>query len=100
MHEKHELCEDIEQMKVEWKQFKNRALTILLGSCIALVGYGIWVGNIETDIEYTKERVNEHEKKILTLSTNESTSRAQLAGIEVQLRQIDMTLQEIKDKLR
>lgn len=87
-------------MKTEWKQFKNRAITILLTACIALVTYGIWVGNMQTEIEYSKAKLVEHESKLSTLSNNESSARAQLAGIEVQLRQIDMTLQEIKSKLR
>ena len=44
--------EETTELKKEWSAFKKNAITILGSGLVALVGYGIWVGTIQSSIQF------------------------------------------------
>jgi hypothetical protein len=72
------------EMKTEWAQLKTRALYALVTSLTVAVGYGVWVGTIQS-------RLDDGER------THEELS---LASIKTELANINTTLLEIKSSLK
>lgn len=89
-----------EEMRKEWDDLKSKAFWIFVGSIGILVGYGIWVGTMQTkqeqlrlDVDRSMAIARDSESRIGSLEVNNS-------GIQARLTSIDVTLQEIKVAIR
>jgi len=86
----------VEEMREEWKSFKNKALIILIGLATSLVGIGIWVGTIQTNIESVTNHDAEDKVRFAQLEQKVTQTEISNAGINARLASIESTLQEIK----
>ena len=87
---------EVEEMKREWHEFKSRALTILIGTLFALVGYGIWVGNIQSQTKYNERQLQTQEEKHILIEQRLGNVEVVNSEVKARLQSIDATLQEIK----
>lgn len=88
------------EIKTEWAQLKTRALYALVTSLAVAVGYGVWVGTIQSrldDGERTNEELSESVSKI---DGQQRVNDIALAGIKAELASINATLLEIKSSLK
>lgn len=86
----------VEEMREEWKSFKNRALIILIGLAGSLVGIGIWVGTMQTNIGAITNHDAEDKARFIQLEQKVTATEITNAGISARLASIEATLQEIK----
>ena len=86
----------VEEMREEWKSFKNKALIILIGLSGSLIGIGIWVGTIQTNIESVTLHDSEDKARFAQLEQKVTATEISNAGINARLASIESTLQEIK----
>lgn len=86
----------VEEMREEWKSFKNRALIILIGLSSSLIAIGIWVGTIQTNIESVTTHDSENKARFAQLEQKVTQTEISNAGINARLASIESTLQEIK----
>lgn len=91
-----ELKSEVSEMKREWDVFKNRALTILVGSSMALVGYGVWIGTIQSFVTEHSRWVDRMEAKVSEIDKRQQTADVTSAEIKTKLIGIEATLIEIK----
>lgn len=93
----------VEEMKKEWKEFKdreddrkNKLLYIIVGFAVALISIGIWVGTIQTNIESVTNHDAEDKARFIQLEQKVTQTEISNAGINARLASIEATLQEIK----
>lgn len=91
---------DYAEMREEWDDLKSKAFWICVGSLGVLIGYGVWVGTMQTkqeqlrlDLDRSVTIAREAEERLGSLEVNNS-------GIQARLTSIDATLQEIKVAIR
>lgn len=95
--------EDMLEMKKEWKEYKNRAMWILVGFVGSILSIGIWVGTMQTTIEgitghetEDKARFLQIESRLNSLEITNSEIRARLMSIEATLQEIKVAVKSIK----
>lgn len=93
----------VEEMKKEWKEFKdrederkNKTLYVIVGFAVALISIGIWVGTIQTNIESVTNHDAEDKARFIQLEQKVTQTEISNAGINARLASIETTLQEIK----
>lgn len=93
----------VEEMKKEWKEFKdrederkNKTLYVIIGFAVALISIGIWVGTIQTNIESVTNHDAEDKLRFSQLEQKVTNTEINNAGINARLASIESTLQEIK----
>lgn len=93
----------VEEMKKEWKEFKdrederkNKTLYVIVGFAVALISIGIWVGTIQTNIESVTNHDAEDKARFIQLEQKVTQAEISNAGINARLASIESTLQEIK----
>lgn len=93
----------VEEMKKEWKEFKdrederkNKTLYVIIGFAVALISIGIWVGTIESNIESITNHDSEDKARFAQLEQKVTQAEISNAGINARLASIESTLQEIK----
>lgn len=94
--------QDILEMRKEWQEFKSKALWIMFGFITCVLGIGVWVGTIETNID---EINNDHskldirysaiEQRLGILEVNNSEIRTRLASIEATLLEIKSSINNL-----
>jgi septal ring factor EnvC (AmiA/AmiB activator) len=96
LHTFPERAKELDEMKKEWKEFKARFFWAMVAFISFAVGYGVWVGSIQTDhthltqeLDRAEAKTNSFETRITSLEVNNGEIRSRLTSIEV-------TLQEIK----
>lgn len=87
---------EIDEMKKEWKEFKTWFFWAMISFTTFAVGYGIWVGTIQSEFAHLTDEVDKNtasqevaETRLNNLEVNNSEIKSRLTSIEV-------TLQEIK----
>lgn len=75
-------------------------LTSIIVIVSAIVGYGIWIGNIQSQISATETLANESKQSIIQLQNQNSDIKVQLMKLETQLSGIQGVLLEIKQALK
>jgi len=78
----------LEEIKVEWRQFKNRALMVLIASLVPFAGYGIWIGTIQADIAHNMAMIEDNSTRLDWCSATQNDIRVQLARIEAILVEV------------
>lgn len=93
----------VEEMRNEWKEFKdrederkNKILYIIVGFAGALISIGVWVGTIQTNIESVVDHDSEDKARFAQLEQKVTATEINNAGINARLTSIEATLQEIK----
>ena len=93
----------IEELRREWEEMKTRVVYILLGGVLALVGYGVWVGQIQTqvsrnmsDIQKNDSRTVIDEARINSIEVINSSTNARLTSIDVALQEIKLAIKQIR----
>lgn len=90
---------EVEEMKREWREFKTRALIILLGAIVAMVGYGVWVGTINTNSQSNSHQIELIQVHIAEVDRRQQSADVTSAEIRTKLISIEATLVEIKQTL-
>jgi len=93
---------DFEEMRKEWREFKDRCLWILVGFLSAVLAIGVWVGTIQTHVSNITETANRAalqaenvEKRINALEITNGEIRTKLSGIEVVLQEIKVAIRQL-----
>lgn len=91
---------EIGEMRDEWADTKKfvRGVAVVVG--MALLGYGVWVGSIETRIDDFGTRITNGEKTAEDLRTKVQSAEVSAAEIKTKLTNIELTLTEIKQALK
>jgi hypothetical protein len=88
--------EEINELKEEWHEFKSRALWLLIGGLVAMVGYGSWVGVVQSEVSYNRAQLSSLDGKHAQIETRLGKVEITNSEIKSRLNSIDTTLQEIK----
>lgn len=87
---------ELEEMKKEWKEFKTRFFWAMISFTTFAVGYGIWVGTIQSEFTHLTEEVDKNSISTDTAETRISNLEINNGEIKSRLASIEVTLQEIK----
>lgn len=87
---------EITELKSEWAAFKARALSILIGAVVVVGGYGIWVGNIQTELAQISRSVYSNDEENARFDARLGSLEVNNGEIKTKLINIEATLQEIK----
>lgn len=88
--------QDVLEMKKEWNEWKSKSMWVLLGFSASLVGIGVWVGTIQTNIEAITGHEDEDKARFSQLEVRINSLEVTNGEIRARLSSIDATLQEIK----
>ena len=88
--------EELNELKVEWHEFKSRALWLLIGGLVAMVGYGSWVGVVQSEVSYNRQLLTNLDAKHGQIETRLGKVEITNSEVKSRLNSIDATLQEIK----
>lgn len=91
---------DVVEMQKEWKEYKAKAMWILIGFVGSMLSIGIWVGTMQSSIETNN---NEHIKMgIITDAIERRVNALEVTNGEIRARltSIDASLIEIKQSLK
>ncbi len=95
--------EDYLEMKKEWKEMKGKVMFVLIGFVSSLLGIGMWVGamqtNITTILEHDKDQSEQYgyiEKRVNSLEITNSEIRARLSSIDLALQEIKIAIKNIR----
>lgn len=91
---------DILEMTKEWKEFKSRALWILVGFIGTILSIGIWVGKMQTNIENNTTIIGQLKTDQIGVVSRLTSLEITNSEIKARLTSIDATLQEIKVSIR
>lgn len=91
---------EIGEMRDEWADTKKFVRGVALVVGLALLGYGVWVGTIETRIDDYGSRISNGEKVYDDLRTKVQSAEVSAAEIKTKLTNIELTLIEIKQALK
>ena len=72
----------------EQKSLKKYLIGILISVMFGLIGYGVWMGNIQTRIAHNEADIQSIIDSTLLLTASQSTIQIQLARIETLLMEI------------
>lgn len=87
---------ELNELKAEWAQLKARALSILIGAVVIVGGYGIWVGNIRTEVAQLSSSVSTNNEERIRFEARLGSLEVNNGEIRTKLVNIEATLQEIK----
>jgi cell division protein FtsB len=94
---------ELEEMKLETKKYRERVITALFSSLFVLVGYGMWVGNIQTTINhFSDEQIiaekdhAKYEQRLNSLEVNNSEIKTKLINIEATLQEIKISINKLR----
>lgn len=82
------------------RSLKTKAIFFLLGLIIAVIGYGIWVGTIQTRVTRNESDLAKITLKIETLVSSNNQSQVQMADINARLKNLEVILIEIREQLK
>ncbi len=88
------------EIKTEWAQLKTRALYALVTSLAVAVGYGVWVGTIQSRLDDGERTHVELAERVAKIDGQQRANDVALAGIKAELASINATLLEIKSSLK
>lgn len=95
--------ENLLELQKEWRELKNRAFWILVTGLFTVIGYGMWIGTIDTkvernqqDISENKVRLNNDEARINAIEITNSSTNARLSSIDAVLQEIKLAIKQIK----
>jgi hypothetical protein len=88
------------EMREEWSTLKTRALYALIGSLSLAVGYGIWVGTIQTRLSNNEETQRDIVASVAKIDGQQHANDVSMASIKAELASINTTLVEIKNELK
>jgi hypothetical protein len=91
-----ERVKDLQEMQAEWKEYKSKAMWVLLGFSGSLIAIGVWVGTMQTNIASLTSHETEDKGRFTALETRVSSSEINNASVLARLASIETTLQEIK----
>lgn len=91
---------DVVEMQNEWKEFKQRAFWTMLSFIISILGVGIWVGTIQSNIQNIQ--LNADKAAVLSDQLDRRLQALEVTNGEIKARltSIDVALQEIKLSIR
>ena len=95
-----EVSREVMELKNEWVTFKSRALKILLGSSAVLVGYGMWVGTIQSFVTEHGKWADRMEIRVVEIDRRQQSADVTNAEIKTKLVGIEASLVEIKNALK
>jgi len=91
---------DVEEMRSEWKEFKTRAFWAMTSFIGAILGIGIWVGTIQTNIGHINELASKASVQAENTDKRLNALEVTNGEIRTKLNSIEATLQEIKVSIR
>lgn len=91
---------EIGEMRDEWSDTKKFVRNVALAVGGVLLGYGVWVGTIETRIDDFGSRISNGEKVSEDLRGKVQSAEVSTAEIKTKLTNIELTLTEIKQALK
>lgn len=91
---------EIAEMRNEWREFKGRALSILLGGLVVMVGYGVWVGTIQSSIKNNEVLVAAQVLRVAEIERRQQTTDITNAEIKAKLVNIELGLVDIKESIK
>ena len=96
--------EEIQELRDEWRELKERAFYALVVGILVAVGYGIWVGTIATrvdrnatDIAKADQRSTTNEARLNAIEITNSSTNARLSSIDAVLQEIKLAIKQIKN---
>lgn len=94
---------DSEEMRDEWKDFKQKALLIMIGFLGSLLAIGVWVGTVQTSItniasvsSRTSTQYDTIEKRVNSLEVTNGEIRSRLSSIDATLLEIKVAIKELR----
>lgn len=87
---------DREDMRNEWRSLKSWAFALIIGSLLAFVSYGMWVGNINAQTMSNTKMIEQAQLRIDSTDKRQQASDITSAEIRTKLINIEATLAEIK----
>jgi hypothetical protein len=91
-----ERVKDLQEMQNEWKEYKNKAMWVLLGFSGSILAIGVWVGTMQTTLESVTSHEGEDKARFLQVEARLNSAEVNNAGVLARLASIEVTLQEIK----
>ncbi len=91
---------EVQELRREWEQWKSRTFWFLVASIGAFVGYGIWIGTMQTRVENAERNVAENKASISRLVDSQNVANISMASVLAKLSGIETTLSEIKATLK
>ena len=92
--------EEVHNISNDMRSLKTKAIFFLLGLIIAVIGYGIWVGTIQTRVTRNESDLAKITSKIETLVSSNNQSQVQMADINARLKNLEVILIEIREQLK
>lgn len=94
------LKNELAELKKEWDEMKSRIFVLFLGSAAVLVGYGVWVGTIQSFMNEHSRWAEKIDVRIVDMDKRQQISDVNAAEIKTKLIGIETTLIEIKQALK
>lgn len=89
-----------EDFQKEWSSAKGKAFNVLFGLLVVFVGYGVWVGTIQTRLSSIENQQIQIDMKVEEISRRQQLSDITGAEIKTKLINIEASLLEIKNTLK
>ncbi len=91
---------DVTEMQGEWREFKQKAFWAMATFIVSILGVGIWVGTIQSNIQTIQ--VNAEKASTISEQLDRRLQALEVTNGEIKARlaSIDLTLQEIKLSVR
>jgi len=87
---------EMERMRDEWEKAKSKLLVVVLCSLAPIVGYGAWIGSVQTKVNHLEDGLAISDSKHGQIETRLGGLEINNSEIRTRLNSIDATLQEIK----
>lgn len=88
------------ELRNEWRELKNKAFYVLIVAVTVSVGYGVWVGTIQTSVNNQKEAIEKNTILISSIDDQNNSAAVALGKIETRLTNIENSLAEMKKLLK
>ena len=93
---------DVTEMQGEWREFKQKAFWAMATFICSILGVGIWVGTIQSNIQNIQHNANKAvvvseqlDKRLQSLEVNNGEIKARLTSIDVTLQEIKLSIRGI-----
>lgn len=94
-----ETIREIQELKNEWKDFKKMARNLLVATLTISVGYGIWIGSMQTRVDTLAEQSRQASAERAALSIRVQGNDVSTVEVKTRLANIEAVLIEIRQAL-
>ena len=83
---------EVDGLSAEWEYFKEKAIQIVGAILVSMLGYGVWVGTIQTTVSGLKEDNEQLKKESKEAAISNAKLITELGAVKTSLDEIKIAL--------